>query len=114
MDIIIYAVVLCAVTVAGYCCGRYILPKIEPDAIEKLDTLSEWAADFVVWARQFMQESSGTDKMAAVVEQLKKIAEEAGLKVTEDQLKAIAQTAYEAMKAGEAGNKSTEERTGGK
>ena len=39
--------------------------------------------------------------MAAVVEQLKKIADEAGLNVTEDQLKAIAQTAYNAMKAGE-------------
>jgi len=40
-------------------------------------------------------------QMAAVVEQLKKIADEAGLNVTEDQLKAIAQTAYNAMKAGE-------------
>lgn len=35
------------------------------------------------------------------MEQLKKIADEAGLNVTEDQLKAIAQTAYNAMKAGE-------------
>ena len=40
--------------------------------------------------------------MAAVVEQLKQIAAKAGIEVTEEQLKAIAQTAYEAMKAGEA------------
>ena len=39
--------------------------------------------------------------MAAVVEKLKEIADEAGIEVTEDQLRAIAQSAYNAMKAGE-------------
>ena len=39
--------------------------------------------------------------MEAVVEKLKEIADEAGLDVTEDQLKAITQSAYNAMKAGE-------------
>ena len=55
---------------------------------------------YVVWAREFMKTSSGKEKMDKVVEQLKKIADEAGLKVTEEQLRAIAQTAYEAMMAG--------------
>ena len=53
------------------------------------------------WAKEFKKDKTGEEKMAAVVEQLKKIADEAGLNVTEDQLKAIAQTAYNAMKAGE-------------
>ena len=63
--------------------------------------LSDWAAEFVVWAREFLKSKTGEEKMAAVVDKLKEIADEAGLNVTEDQLKAIAQSAYEAMKAGE-------------
>ncbi len=51
--------------------------------------------------KRVQKDKTGEEKMAAVVEQLKKIADEAGLNVTEDQLKAIAQTAYNAMKAGE-------------
>lgn len=70
-------------------------------AVDKLATLSGWAEQFVAWAKEFMKNSNGEEKMAEVVKQLKKIAEEAGLEVTEDQLKAIAQTAYNAMKAGE-------------
>ena len=53
-----------------------------------------------MWAREFMKTSTGKEKMDKVVEQLKKIADEAGLKVTEEQLRSIAQTAYEAMMAG--------------
>ena len=55
----------------------------------------------MIWAREFMKSASGKEKMDKVVEQLKKIADEAGLKVTEEQLRAIAQTAYEAMMAGQ-------------
>ena len=60
-----------------------------------------WAEKFVVWAKEFMKKQTGEEKMAAVVEKLKEIADEAGLDVTEDQLKAIAQSAYNAMKARE-------------
>ena len=47
------------------------------------------------------KKQTGEEKMAAVVEKLKEIADEAGIDVTEDQLRAIAQSAYNAMKAGE-------------
>lgn len=80
--------------------GKYVFPNIPKNVSEKLQELSGWAAQFVVWAREFMKTSTGKEKMDKVVEQLKKIADEAGLKVTEEQLRAIAQTAYEAMMAG--------------
>ena len=99
---VIFSVIYCAVTVAAFCAGKYIFPKIPASVKDKLTDLAEWAAQFVVWAREFLKLKSGEEKMAAVVGQLKAIADEAGLEVTEDQLKAIAQTAYEAMKAGEA------------
>lgn len=80
MNEVIYAAVYFTVTLGAFLLGKYVFPNIPKTVTDKLGELSEWAA---------------------VVEQLKKIADEAGLNVTEDQLKAIAQTAYNAMKAGE-------------
>ena len=98
-NIIILAIQL-AVAVGAFALGKYVFPNIPKNVSEKLQELSGWAAQFVVWAREFMKTSTGKEKMDKVVEQLKKIADEAGLKVTEEQLRAIAQTAYEAMMTG--------------
>lgn len=99
-EIIVLAVQL-GVAIVAFLVGKYVFPNIPQSVTEKLSSLSEWAAQFVVWAKEFMKTESGEEKMAAVVEKLKEIADEAGLEVTEDQLKAIAQSAYNAMKAGE-------------
>ena len=104
MDNVIYAAVYFAVTLGAFLIGKYVCPNIPKTVTDKLGELSEWAAKFVEWAKEFKKDKTGEEKMAADVaqmEQLKKIADEAGLNVTEDQLKAIAQTAYNAMKAGE-------------
>lgn len=99
---VIFSIIYCVVTVGAFCAGKYIFPNIPASAKDKLKDLAEWAEKFVVWAREFKKTESGEKKMEAVVKQLKAIADEVGMSVTEDQLKAIAQTAYEAMKAGEA------------
>lgn len=104
----LFTLIYAFITVAAYLAGKYIFPEIPDEAKEKLHILTEWAEKFVIWAREFMDKKTGDEKMAAVVEQLKRIADEAGLDVTEEQLKAIAQTAYESTKAGEA-DASTEE-----
>ena len=101
MNEVIYAAVYFTVTVGAFLLGKYVFQNIPKTVTDKLGELSEWAAKFVEWAKEFKKDKTGEEKMAAVVEQLKKIADEAGLNVTEDQLKAIAQTAYNAMKAGE-------------
>lgn len=100
MNNVIFAAIYFGVTLGAFVLGKYVFPNIPQDVTSKLASLSAWAAEFVVWAREFMKSRTGEEKMAAVVEKLKEIAEEAGLDVTEDQLKAIAQSAYEAMKAG--------------
>lgn len=99
-DIILLAVQL-GIAVVAFVAGKYVFPKVPKTVTDKLNMLSQWAAQFVVWAKEFMKKQTGEEKMAAVVEKLKEIADEAGLDVTEDQLKAIAQSAYNAMKAGE-------------
>lgn len=101
MNEVIYAAVYFTVTLGAFLLGKYVFPNIPKTVTNKLAELSEWAAKFVEWAKEFKKDKTGEEKMAAVVEQLKKIADEAGLNVTEDQLKAIAQTAYNAMKARE-------------
>lgn len=97
----IYAAAYFGVTLVAFLAGKYLFPKVPKTVADKLDMLSQWAAQFVVWANEFMKSQKGKEKMAAVVKKLKEIADEAGLDVTEDQLKAIAQSAYNAMKAGE-------------
>lgn len=104
MDNVIYAAVYFGVTLGAFLLGKYVFPNIPKTVTDKLGELSEWAAKFVEWAKEFKKDKTGEEKMAAVVEQLKRIADEAGLNVTEDQLKAIAQAAYNAMKAGEKEN----------
>lgn len=99
-DIIVLAVQL-GITVAAFVVGKYVFPNLPKNVTDKLTTLSQWAAKFVEWAKEFMKKETGEEKMAAVVEKLKEIADEAGIDVTEDQLRAIAQSAYNAMKAGE-------------
>ncbi len=99
-DIILLPVQL-GITIVAFAIGKYVFPNLPRNVTDKLTMLSRWAAQFVVWAKEFMKKQTGKEKMAAVVEKLKEIADEAGLDVTEDQLKAIAQSAYNAMKAGE-------------
>ena len=89
------------IAVAAFIAGKYVFPNIPKNVMDKLTTLSQWAAKFVEWAKEFMKQKTGEEKMAAVVEKLKEIADESGIEVTEDQLRAIAQSAYNAMKAGE-------------
>lgn len=101
MDKIIMQAVVLGVMVAAFLTGKYVFPNIPKSVTDKLNTLSQWAAQFVIWAREFMKSETGEEKMAMVVQKLKEIADEAGIKVTEDQLKAIAQAAYEAMMAGQ-------------
>jgi DNA polymerase III delta prime subunit len=100
MNKILFLAAELMIAVAAFVTGKYIFPKVPQDVTEKLNTLTGWAERFVTWARQFMKSSTGTEKMEAVVQKLKEIADEAGLKVTEDQLRAIAQTAYDELKQG--------------
>lgn len=108
MNNVIYAAIYFSATLAAFLLGKYVFPKVTPhftnflEDLEKMNVICKWADKFVVWAREFLQTKTGEEKMDAVIKQLKKIAESAGIEATEEQLKAIAQTAYESMKAGEA------------
>ena len=109
MENIIYNAVLLLISIGGFLLGKFIFPNVPKSVADKLRQLAAWADKFVVWAREFRKQDSGTAKMEMVVEQLKAVAKEAGWNVTEDQLRAIAQTAYENMMKGAAEAQQTQE-----
>ena len=102
MENIIFNAVLLLISIGGFLLGKFVFPNVPKSVADKLRQLAAWADKFVVWAREFMKADSGQAKMEKVVEQLKAVAKEAGWDVTEDQLRAIAQAAYENMMAGAA------------
>ena len=102
MENIIFNAVLLLISISGFLLGKYVFPNVPKSVSDKLRQLAAWADKFVVWAREFRKQDSGPAKMEMVVEQLKAVAKEAGWNVTEDQLRAIAQAAYENMMKGAA------------
>ena len=109
MENIIYNAVLLLISIGGFLLGKFVFPNVPKSVADKLRQLAAWADKFVVWAREFRKQDSGTAKMEMVVEQLKAVAKEAGWDVTEDQLRAIAQAAYENMMKGAAEAQQTQE-----
>ena len=102
---VIIAIAYAVVGIIGYVLGKFVFPKAPKETIESItkgfELLVTYADKFVVWAKQFMSANSGEEKMDAVVQELAKVAERCGIKITENELKAIVQKAYEEMKRGE-------------
>lgn len=96
------------IIIVSFLIGKYLFPKykvnIQQHAAE-IDVILRYAESFVAWARQFLSDSSGEEKMEAVVQKLREICEQRGIQVDEETLRAIAQKAYDAMVAGENSSK---------
>lgn len=94
------------ILVACYLVGRYVTGNSAAkdtilDATSKMELIARYADMFVAWARQFLQGKSGSEKMDEVVSQLSTIAAKNGIDMSETEIQAIAQKAYDSMKAGE-------------
>lgn len=98
---ILFLVLEIAAILIGYAMGRYCPQEVKDYIYDEMEVLTIWAEKFVRWARQFMDGATGAQKMAAVVGKLKDIANKFDIEITEDELKAITQSAYDAMKAAE-------------
>ena len=104
----ILLIIQIVVIIGSYLLGRYVLPNISSpatketiqDVIAKTDLIINYADKFVSWAKEFKKKSTGTEKMQAVVEQLTYIAKQNGINMTQEQITAIAQKAYDSMKSG--------------
>lgn len=89
------------VLIGSYLVGKYILHNPSEniqDITAKINIIIQYADKFVSWAKYFMKNSSGSEKMNEVVKQLKAIADKYNLDISENEIKAIAQKAYDKMK----------------
>ena len=102
---LVVLVIQIVVLVGAWLFGKYVTPNIPKDTIttvtNKINLIVQYADQFVSWAKQFLQDKSGPEKMDEVIIQLKKIAERYGIDITEEEIRAIAQKAYDTMKAQE-------------
>ena len=97
---IILMIQICAL-VASYFIGKYIgnkSPENIQDITAKVNLIIKYADKFVSWAKYFMNDSSGEEKMTEVTKQLKIIADRYNLNITDNEIKAIVQKAYDQMK----------------
>lgn len=105
---VILKVVETVVIVAAFLIGRYVLPRAKSTIMQhatEFSVILNYAECFVAYARQFFPSYTGEEKMITVVAKLKQICNERGIVVDDETLRAIAQKAYEAMKAGEVSSK---------
>lgn len=65
--------------------------------LDKAEMIIKFADAYVAWAKQFKSEESGEKKMELVVEKLAEIATKFDIDLSDDDLKAIAQKAYNNM-----------------
>lgn len=93
------------VLVGTFAYVKFVAPNIPKDTINtvtsKINLIIQYADSFVAWAKQFMQNSTGKEKMDEVVKQLSAIAEKYNIDISETEIRAIAQKAYDMMKAEE-------------
>lgn len=102
---IIVLVIEFAVLATSIFIGRNITSKVSADditnTVNKINLIIDYADKFVSYAKQFMQEDSGEQKMNKVVSLLKNVADKYNVEISEIEIRAIAQKAYDNMKLSE-------------
>lgn len=92
------------VVALAFLIGRHLLPKYKStiqNASAQFEVLLKYAESFCAYARQFLTDYSGSEKMDSVVESLDAICKDLNIEVDEETLRAIGQKAYDAMVTGE-------------
>ena len=104
----IFYVVIGLASICFFMLGKYVFPQAA-DAINSALTilgsypmLMKWGEAACRYIKQYFDTMSGEDKNKKAAEIIVELAKQAGLRITEEQARAIAQAAYEAMKRGEA------------
>ena len=105
-DTIISCVAYIIFFILGYLVNKLSETKLDADTINKrISCVYKIASSFVAYADQFMKTSTGEKKMQFVVDKVLEILEDNLMtEFDEDTVKAIAQKAYVAFKAGKDGN----------
>lgn len=100
---IIILIIQIVVLILSFIMMKHIIPKFSSDSISdtlaKVQMVITYADKFVSWANYFLPDTSGERKMLEVVNQLNKVSEKYGIEMSQEELIAISQKAYENFKA---------------
>ena len=100
MENILYYAIGLVVAVVGWLLGRYVFPKINID-MNKVQTISNWVYKFVVSAKnQFEGKYTGEQKLNYVTEQVKTLCDKYKITLSDEQIRALIEDAYDIMKQG--------------
>ena len=96
MEQIIFAVIYLIVAVVAFFLGKYIKPALLNS--ETITAISAWVYKFVVSAKNQYKDGEGDAKRAYVTQLIKQLADQIGIKLTDEQIRALIEDAYTIMK----------------
>ena len=90
------------IVLVAYLIGRFFLPtSTGQKTVEIIEVMALSAKQFISYCSQYVNKP-GPEKMDYVVSELTKIAQQQKIDISEEQIKAIAQNAYDAVQQGKA------------
>ena len=98
MESIVYLVTWIIIVIALIIVNKTLGADSAKDVVMKTSLIIQYAEAFVSWARQFKSNLSGNEKMDVVTEKLINVADKHDIDISEDEIRAIAQKAYDTMK----------------
>lgn len=98
MESIVYLVTWIIIVIALVIVNKTLGADSAKDIVMKTSLIIQYAEAFVSWAKQFKSNLSGNEKMDVVIEKLTNVADKHDIDISEDEIRAIAQKAYDTMK----------------
>ena len=98
MESIVYLITWIIIVIALVIVNKTLGADSAKDVVMKTSLIIQYAEAFVSWARQFKSNLSGNEKMDVVIEKLANVADKHDIDISEEEIRAIAQKAYDTMK----------------
>lgn len=96
MEHIIFAIIYLVVAVGAFLLGKYVKPAIMNS--ETITAISAWVYKFVISAKNQFEDGQGEEKLAYVTVLVKELCNRVGVKLTDEQIRALIEDAYDIMK----------------
>lgn len=94
-DIIYYAIGL-VIAIVTFLLGKYVFPTIKKS--DKLSDIVSWVYKFVISAKNQFGDNKGEEKREYVTKQIKTLCEKYRVELTDEQIRALIEDAYDMMK----------------
>jgi Na+/pantothenate symporter len=94
---ILYTAIELVILIGAFLVGKFIIPKFSSKDAVIFNTILKWIEAFVISAKNLMSNASGEEKKAAVTEQVKKLLAEYKVNLTDEQISALIEKAYDTV-----------------